>query len=535
MAKKLEMNSAFVCQKRLLSHLENDSLTERYFQNKEEYRKRIEGLKKLLEDEGGNRYSTDVQLVQYFALPFVAEPEKHPVFRELFQKKWANSLFENLSVFLANYTANIDEAENVLLQKWMVIHLSPEYLMEMKARFEDAAADAEEHMHANIVETMDNKRDKPRKSSAGMKKKNRIIKSDESVRNLAPPVRSQSLIKLKEMKGEKEEVIMDDVIGRLNYTKIGNCLIKSASGRLSCLLLQALRQRVTRIPIENAEQVLAVYANNDLLLLKHLKNNVVSVIASQGDNGNDAKEELCRLLNSIASFSLGRNYLLANNQGKELIATLTTALKTKKLQHYAGEHALAALQKLSIRSSVQKELIKLGMVEWLSLYLGGKLSPTALDYGCALLLNLCLDPSGRSAASRVATIFITTIANLISDSKLQVCTYINGILFTILGIAQIKARVKEINLVNTVREKLHNHHCKDDEKQLPIIYKILNGGKIENYFLDFKLITNLIVERIEIHDFANHPLSLLEKFAIFSCTATNWKNLTGYLNFFSLQ
>ncbi|VDK85115.1 unnamed protein product [Onchocerca ochengi] len=115
------------------------------------------------------------------------------------------------------------------------------------------------------------------------------------------------------------------------------------------------------------------------------------------------------------------------------------------------------------------------MVEWLSLYLGGKLSPTALDYGCALLLNLCLDPSGRSAASRVATIFTTTIANLISDHKLQVCTYINGILFTILGIAQIKARVKEINLVNTVKEKLNNHHCKDDEKQLPIIYKILNG------------------------------------------------------------
>lgn len=69
---------------------------------------------------------------------------------------------------------------------------------------------------------------------------------------------------------------------------------------------------------------------------------------------------------------------------------------------------------------MQKELIKLGMVEWLSLYLGGNLSPTALDYGCALLLNLCLDPSGRSAASRVSTIFTTTIANLISNHKLQV-------------------------------------------------------------------------------------------------------------------
>lgn len=69
---------------------------------------------------------------------------------------------------------------------------------------------------------------------------------------------------------------------------------------------------------------------------------------------------------------------------------------------------------------MQKELIKLGMVEWLSLYLGSKLSPTSLDYGCALLLNLCLDPSGRSAASRVATVFTATIANLISDHKLQV-------------------------------------------------------------------------------------------------------------------
>ncbi|VDM91976.1 unnamed protein product, partial [Litomosoides sigmodontis] len=206
--------------------------------------------------------------------------------------------------------------------------------------------------------------------------------------------------------------------------------------------------------------------------------NVVSVILSQGDNGNDTKEELCRLLNSIASFHRGRNYLLASNQGKELIATLATALKTKKLHNYAAEHVLATLQKLSIRSAVQKELIRLGVVEWLSVYLGSKLSATALDYGCALLLNLCLDPSGRSAASRITTIFITTIANLISDHKLQVCKYINGILFTILGIAQMKVRVKEINLIDTIKEKLSNHHCEDDEKQLPIICKILSGGKI---------------------------------------------------------
>ncbi|KAM3718492.1 LisH domain-containing protein [Dirofilaria immitis] len=570
MEKKLELNNAFInagYQKKLLSHLEKDEC-EQFFKcwnelfgdgefvsksaeiislefnihlyfvtfplresppNKEEYRKRIDGLKKLFDNQGGIKYSTDVQLVQYFALPYVVEPEKHPVFRELIEKKWAKSVCENLSAFLANYATNLDERRNVLLQKWMtayrlqynellekkcrklqydycrivdivnemfdyleqskhevgVIHLSSEYIVEMKARFADATANADQYMQTTIaIHEMDKKHNRHRKTNINMRKKNnRMTNNDESVGNLITTIRSSSssstsLIKLKEEK-EEEEIIVDDVIGRLNYTKIGNCLIKSASGRLSCLLLQALRQRITRVPIESAGQVLAVYANNDLLLLKHLKNSVVNVIISQGDDGNDAKEELCRLLNSIASFNCGRNYLLANNQGKELIATLTAALKTKKLHHYAGEHVLAALQKLSIRSSVQKELIKLGMVEWLSLYLGGKLSPTALDYGCALLLNLCLDQSGRSAASRVAAIFTTTIANLISDHKLQVCTYINGILFTILGIAQIKARVKEINLVNTVKEKLNNHHCKDDEKQLPIIYKILNGG--QNY------------------------------------------------------
>lgn len=85
------------------------------------------------------------------------------------------------------------------------------------------------------------------------------------------------------------------------------------------------------------------------IAIKNLLQSVVSVIAYQGDAGNDAKEEMGRLLNSIASFNDGRNYLLANNQGKQLLGILATGLKTKKLHHYAGEHVLATLQKLSIR------------------------------------------------------------------------------------------------------------------------------------------------------------------------------------------
>ncbi|VDM92099.1 unnamed protein product, partial [Litomosoides sigmodontis] len=256
--------------------------------NKEEYWRRIEGLKKLLQGEGGNRYSNDVQLVQYFALPYVIEPEKHPVFRELFQSAYrlqCNELLEKRCRKLQYDYYRIVDIVNEMFdyveqssQAVGVIHLSSDYITEMKARFVHATADAEEHMEGNfaiVTATTDKRLDeRSRKSSTGGVKKNKMMKNDESVRNLAATttttIRSQSLLLKKEVK-EEEEMMRNDVTGRLNYTKIGNCLIKCASGRLSCLLLQALRQRLTRVPVENARRVLATYATNDLLLLKHFK------------------------------------------------------------------------------------------------------------------------------------------------------------------------------------------------------------------------------------------------------------------------
>lgn len=60
-------------------------------------------------------------------------------------------------------------------------------------------------------------------------------------------------------------------------------------------------------------------------------------------------EELARFLNALASFRCGRTYLLSVAQGKELLYQLANALRQKKATLYAGEHILAALQKMSIR------------------------------------------------------------------------------------------------------------------------------------------------------------------------------------------
>jgi hypothetical protein len=73
------------------------------------------------------------------------------------------------------------------------------------------------------------------------------------------------------------------------------------------------------------------------------------------------KEQLSRLLNAIASFRHGRDYLLvASSQGRQLIYETAMALKGRRVVGHAVEHLLAALQKLSIRTGAQKELLMNG-------------------------------------------------------------------------------------------------------------------------------------------------------------------------------
>lgn len=75
---------------------------------------------------------------------------------------------------------------------------------------------------------------------------------------------------------------------------------------------------------------------------------VVTVI-TQAEPQADTREELARLLNALASFKNGRNYLLSFGMGKELLYQMALALRTKRLAGLSADHTLATLQKLSVR------------------------------------------------------------------------------------------------------------------------------------------------------------------------------------------
>uniref|UniRef100_A0AC35FM99 LisH domain-containing protein n=1 Tax=Panagrolaimus sp. PS1159 TaxID=55785 RepID=A0AC35FM99_9BILA len=51
--------------------------------DRNEYRERVQELKTYLEEGNGARMAKNTELLPYFALPYVSDPMKHPVFKEL--------------------------------------------------------------------------------------------------------------------------------------------------------------------------------------------------------------------------------------------------------------------------------------------------------------------------------------------------------------------------------------------------------------------------------------------------------------------
>lgn len=55
------------------------------FKDKKEYKKRLVDLKKYLEDGSGAHLASNTEFVPFFALPYVSDPQKHPIFKEILQ------------------------------------------------------------------------------------------------------------------------------------------------------------------------------------------------------------------------------------------------------------------------------------------------------------------------------------------------------------------------------------------------------------------------------------------------------------------
>ncbi|CAD5215269.1 unnamed protein product [Bursaphelenchus xylophilus] len=496
--------------------------------DKNDYKERIQELKEYLELGKGTQLSGNAELVQYFALPYANDPKQHPVFKELLQKTWAKNLYEDLARILNNYgrLAEIEAEEEPKIVTWLkayerqedpqptsrenikdyralqddfykVIEIASElidvldkttlgqtvsetHIKDISTRLIDYTQEAEKRMQKcamaakKITHTHPLRRNKSLNTrSDGLKKKltgsaENLAKKSESLQNLHPADPSNS--------SQPHNVYPRIPIAELQFTRIANQLIKNPNSRGSALLLQALRQQITRAPsLADSNVVLLLFSGKDFLSLRNRKNSIVATICSQSESSIETKEELGRLLNALASFRNGRNYLLSIAQGKELLFQMALALRTKKLIGNAADHALACLQKLSIRSVVQKELIMSGMIEWLVSFLDQQPGNFALEFGTALLTNLCLNAVSQSTVLRLKDQLLALMLKLLKHPNIQIASYINGTLYCIFGFAKIRSTAKEMAFEQILTNKLNKCEGKDNELQLPIVIKVLKG------------------------------------------------------------
>ncbi|KAI6197109.1 LisH domain-containing protein ARMC9 [Aphelenchoides besseyi] len=494
-----------------------------------EYKENIAELKSYLEDGHGSSYSSNSQLVSSFHwTPLIIS-----------KKKWVKELHDQISKVLNNYgrLPEIDAEEEPKLVTWLKAHernhepqaanrenikdyrslqddfykildvaselvdcldrfalgqpVSQEHLTDISNRLMEYTQEAEKRMHKcpmaarkmnNTQIHQQHQLRRNRSLNARSKKYTGAMdgmKKTESCGNLVPADPTNGVV----------TPYPRIPISELQFTRISNQLIKNPNSRGSALLLQALRQvekpsncsltflqQITRAPsLEDSNVVLLQFSGKDFLCLRNRKNSIVATICAQSEPSLETKEELARLLNSLASFRNGRNYLLSIALGKELLYQLALALRTKKLVGNAADHVLACLQKLSLRSLVQKELIMTGMIEWLLQFLEGHPGNFALEFGTALLMNLCLNTVSQSTVLRFKDQLLALMLHLLKHPNPQIAPYINGTLYCILGFAKIRSTAKEMAVEQMLLNKLNKADGEENEQQLPILIKVLRG------------------------------------------------------------
>ncbi|KAK3931838.1 LisH domain-containing protein ARMC9 [Frankliniella fusca] len=245
-----------------------------------------------------------------------------------------------------------------------------------------------------------------------------------------------------------------------------NLIDGSVKSRL--LLLQALRWAITKSPSDRRESILKQYVGWDLLNLQDdafLK----SLLIPHGVvTPHPLQQSAARLLNTIASIQSGRSYL---SQNSETIRVTTAVLQQRdgiSSDSITQNMLLAALQKLSLRRNQRIAMIKAGMVEWLfeqfsnldvdSMY--------PIEYGTALLMNLCLHHSARELCIPVAENVFSVLISLLSTPVTQALAYVNGTLYSLITNTKLNEAASDMGLQNALEYSISIQKDAEIKKQM---------------------------------------------------------------------
>ncbi|NXE39617.1 ARMC9 protein, partial [Ptilorrhoa leucosticta] len=453
--------------------------------DKAELEERISYFKAYLETKGA-ALSQTTEFLPFYALPFVPNPMVHPSFKELFQDSWTLDLRTRLEKFLS-LTLKARQTPRLLTifkesgqcNKEMMQHLHQQlvkcehrYMTNLK-RFHKLQVD-----YRNLLGVTAELVDSLEATVIGKTITPEYLQSvcaclfsnhmKQAVANSIDFMRPGTV----SINGVFTVTTQDvPLLPSLDYEKLKKDLI-TGSDRLKALLLQALRWRLTTsYPGEQRDTVIQAYISNDLLdCHSNCQRSVLQLLYSKSEV---VRQYMARLINAFASLIEGRAYL---SQNPTLLQMLEDRLKAEDKDSLTWENVLGALQKFSLRRSLQSAMIKDGLIFWLVDVLIDPdcLSDYNLEYCVALLMNLCLRSAGKKICASIPNHMLRVLSGLLGHENLKIQSYVNGALYSILAIPSVREEAKEMGMEEILRCFIKERN-EEMVRQIEYVIKQLNS------------------------------------------------------------
>ncbi|KAK7127168.1 hypothetical protein R3I94_018377 [Phoxinus phoxinus] len=474
--------------------------------DKGEFENRITHFKQYLETRGA-ALSQTTEFLPFYALPFVPNPTVHPSFQELFQDSWMPELRERLEKFIS-VTLKASNKPRLLTLYNDGGKGNKEVIQQMQLHVTEAERKATIYMrrfaklqadHHNLIGVTADLVDSLEATVHGkmispeylqgvcMQLFNSRVRQSaaQSVDFTRPGTGycsmspyddgyASSLLRASVAPQRPKDV---PLLPSLDYGKLKKDLV-NGSDRLKALLLQALRWRLTRsLHGEQRDTILQAFISNDLLERDSTKQKtVLHLIKSKNET---VRQYMARLINAFASFCDGRMYL---SQIRSLLRFLLDCLKTEEKESVTRENVLVALQKLSLRRAQQSAMIRDGLIGWLvkELHDSDCLSDYTLEYTISLLMNLCLRTQGKEKCAEEAKHVLKVLTELLGHENHEIRYYVNGALYSILSVPEIREEAKQMSMEETLRcySKEENPEL---NRQIEFIIKLLNSADIPEH------------------------------------------------------
>ncbi|XP_058846389.1 lisH domain-containing protein ARMC9-like isoform X2 [Acipenser ruthenus] len=465
--------------------------------DREDLDERITHFKHYLETRGA-ALSQTTEFLPFYALPFVPNPTVHPSFKELFQESWTPELKRRLESFLSvtlkacstpklltlykeNGQGN-KEALNSLQQQLLEAERKAATYMKkynkMQADYHNLIGVTAELVDS-LEATVNGRMITPEylQNVYARLFSNQMRQSTAQSIDFTRPGTASSMLRASIAPPKSTDV---PLLPSLAYKKLKKDLIYGTD-HLKALLLQALRWRLTRsLHGEQRETVLQAYIGNDLLdCHSNHQRNVLQLLNSRSEV---VRQYMARLINAFASLADGRMYL---SQSPMLLTMLENTVKAEEKDSLSRENVLGALQKLSLRRSLQSVMIRGEIILWLVNLLEDAdcLSDYTLEYAVALLMNLCLRTAGKKKCAEHAAHVLKVLSDLLGHDNHEIRPYVNGALYSILAIPSVREEARAMGMEELLRcfSKEGNAEM---NRQIEFIIKQLNSEEVSEDGVD---------------------------------------------------